>query len=55
MSERKYPIGLQTFSEIIRGDGKGYALPYNTAGRPVVKVGVKMNPATRSVENWIIA
>ena len=36
-------------------DGKGYALPYNTGGRPVVKVGVKMNPATRSVENWIIA
>lgn len=36
-------------------DGKGYALPYNTAGRPVVKVGVKMDPATRSVENWIIA
>ena len=36
-------------------DGKGYALPYNTAGRPVVKVGVKMDPATRSVENRIIA
>jgi len=36
-------------------DGKGYALPYDTGGRPVVKVGVKMDPATRSVENWIIA
>lgn len=33
---------------------KGYAIPYQTDGRKVVKVGVKMNVETRTVEEWVI-
>ena len=33
-------------------DDKGYAIPYQTDGRRVVKVGVSMNAETRTVENW---
>jgi hypothetical protein len=32
---------------------KGYAIPYQTDGRPVVKVGVKMDADTRTIEDWI--
>lgn len=35
-------------------NGKGYAIPYETGGRRVVKVGVKFNTDTRVPENWII-
>ena len=35
-------------------DSKGYAIPYQSDGRRVVKVGVKMNAETRTVENWVI-
>ena len=34
-------------------DQKGYAIPYQTDGREIVKIGVKMNPETRTVENWV--
>lgn len=112
MAERKYPIGIQTFSEIIEGgyvynrsgrlipsstltsarlrasrqrgrvdmvvrmpdttyvfelkvsgtaeealrqiDNQGYAIPYQTDSRPVVKIGVKFNADTRIPENWLI-
>ena len=36
-------------------DTKGYAIPYQTEGRKVVKVGVKFNPETRVPEEWVIA
>lgn len=36
-------------------DSRNYAIPYLTEGRKVVKVGVKMNPDTRTIENWVIA
>ncbi len=36
-------------------DTKGYAIPYQTDGRHVVKVGVSMNDATRTIEDWMIA
>ena len=36
-------------------NAKGYAIPYQTKGRKVVKVGVKFNPETRVPEEWIIA
>ena len=36
-------------------DSKGYAFPYQTDGRRVVKVGVKMNAETRTVEDWIVS
>ena len=35
-------------------DTKDYALPYQTEGRKVVKVGVKFNPETRIPEDWEI-
>ena len=35
-------------------DSHGYAIPYQTDGRPVVKVGVRFNPETRVPEEWAI-
>ena len=34
-------------------DDKGYAFPYNTDGRRVVKVGVKFNADDRTPESWV--
>ena len=36
-------------------DNKGYAIPYHTDERRVVKVGVSMNINTRTVDEWEIA
>ena len=36
-------------------DEKGYAIPYQSEGKKVVKVGVRMNSDTRTVENWATA
>lgn len=36
-------------------DDRGYAIPYETDGRKVVKVGVKFNVETRVPEEWAIA
>lgn len=36
-------------------DTKGYAIPYQTDGRRVVKVGVEFNAETRIPEDWVIA
>ena len=36
-------------------DDRGYAIPYKTDGRKVVKVGVKFNVETRAPEEWAIA
>jgi hypothetical protein len=36
-------------------DDKSYAIPYETEGRRVVKVGVKFDVSTRTPESWIIA
>ena len=35
-------------------DDRGYAIPYQTDGRSVVKIGVKFNPETRVPEEWVI-
>ena len=35
-------------------DSKGYALPYQSDGKRVVKIGVKFDADTRVPENWII-
>ena len=35
-------------------DQKGYAFPYQTEGRRVVKVGVRFNADTRVPEDWVI-
>ncbi|MBQ7180548.1 MAG: PD-(D/E)XK nuclease domain-containing protein, partial [Bacteroidaceae bacterium] len=36
-------------------DSKGYAIPYQTDGRRVVKVGVKFDAETRTIDSWQIA
>ena len=80
-TERRYPIGIQTFSEIItRGcvyvdktdlilelkttdsaikalsqiNEKGYALPYQTEGRNIVKAGIHFNIEKRTIDEWVI-
>lgn len=35
-------------------DERGYALPYQTDGRSVVKIGVKFNADTRTPEEWVV-
>ena len=35
-------------------DSKGYALPYQADGRKVVKAGIRFNPDTRTIEDWVI-
>ena len=35
-------------------DSKGYSIPYETDGRKVVKVGVKFDIKTRTIDNWQI-
>ena len=36
-------------------DEKGYAIPYETDGRNVVKVGVKFNVDSRIPEEWMVS
>lgn len=36
-------------------DNNSYAIPYQTDGRPVVKVGVKFDVEKRIPEEWVIA
>ena len=70
MNERRYPVGIQTFSEIItKGmvyvdkidivwqqiDSNSYAIPYKADGHRVVKIGVCFNVDTRVPEEWEIA
>jgi hypothetical protein len=35
-------------------DERGYAKPFATDGRKIVKVGIKFSPETMTVENWAI-
>jgi hypothetical protein len=62
--KRKYPVGIQTFSEIIR-EGylyvdktdlvwqmTHYAKPYLTDGRKVVKVGIRFDADKHTVDEW---
>ena len=35
-------------------DKNGYAKPFATDGRKIVKVGIKFSPETMTVENWAI-
>lgn len=36
-------------------DDKGYAIPYKTDGRKIVKIGVQFNTESRTIADWIIA
>ena len=36
-------------------DDKGYAIPYKTDGRKIVKIGVLFNTKSRTIADWIIA
>ena len=33
-------------------DDRFYGIPFQVSGRGVVKVGVKINPETRTIEDW---
>jgi hypothetical protein len=35
-------------------DRKGYAIPYQTDGRNVVKVGIRFSMASLSIEDWVV-
>jgi hypothetical protein len=35
-------------------DEKGYAKPFATDGRKIVKVGIQFAPETMTVENWAV-
>ena len=53
MAERRYPIGIQTFLEMI-WEGyvyydKGYVIPYDTDSRKTVKVDATFNPKSRTI------
>ena len=41
----------QALSQI---DDKGYAIPYQTDGRKVVKVGVSFSSETKTIDSWIV-
>lgn len=36
-------------------DSKGYAIPYQTDGRPVIKAGIRFSTETLAVEDWVTA
>ena len=67
MTARKYPVWMpdtvyvfelkvnDTAENALKQiDSKGYALPYQTDGQRVVKVGVRFNADTRAPEEWVI-
>ena len=58
MSDTTYVFELKTNATAQEAleqiDTKGYAIPYQTEGRRVVKVGVKFDVNTRTPEEWII-
>lgn len=35
-------------------DEKGYMIPYQAEGKPVVKMGISFSSTTRTVEDWVI-
>ena len=45
-------VGDTAKSALQQINDKNYAIPYQTDGRRVVKVGVSMNAETRTVEEW---
>ena len=47
-------VGDTAKSALQQINDKNYAIPYQTDGRRVVKVGVSMNAETRTVEDWVI-
>ena len=36
-------------------NSKGYAIPYQTDGRPVRKAGISFSTETLAIEGWVIA
>ena len=47
-------VGDTAKSALQQINDKNYAIPYQTDGRRVVKVGVSMNAETRTVEEWVV-
>ena len=36
-------------------DSKDYAIPYQTEGKPVVKIGMAFSQETKTLKEWVIA
>ena len=53
-SEAQLKVNATAQEALEQIDSKDYALPYQTDGRPVVKVGVKFDAEKRVPEEWII-
>ena len=47
-------VGDTAQAALAQIDSKGYALPYQTDNRRVVKVGVSMDAETRTVKDWVV-
>lgn len=60
MTNRRYPIGIQTFSEIINGKYVSVihldlSLAKNQgSGKPVVKIGIGFSREKRTVSEWVV-
>ena len=53
-SEAQLKVNGTAEEALAQIDEKGYAIPYATDGRRTVKVGVKFNQETRTIEEWVI-
>ena len=51
----EFKVGGTAQQALAQIDAKGYALPYRSTGRKVVKVGVTFDPATRIPTSWATA
>ncbi len=47
-------VGESAQAALRQIDEKGYAIPYQTDGRRIVKIGINMNAETRTVKEWMI-
>ncbi len=47
-------VGESAQAALRQIDEKGYAIPYQTDGRRIVKIGISMNAETRTVKEWMI-
>ena len=54
-SEAQLKVNGTAQEALAQIDEKGYAIPYQTEDKRVVKVGVKFNADTRVPEEWVIS
>ena len=46
---------LPTYTSLDQINNKGYALPYATSGKKVVKVGIEFDPDAMTAKNWVVS